>query len=57
MIEVCSIKNKAFQLDIYFREATLTSNCRVYNCKGNTIKCMQNTCIQYLVVGVIGDVY
>ena len=33
--KVCFVGNGAFQLDIYFLEATRTSNFRVYSFQGN----------------------
>ena len=34
MIKVCLLENKAFQLDIYFPEATITSNYMVNSFQG-----------------------
>ena len=51
------LENKLFQLDIYFLEATETSNFSVYSCQGNTKLYAKYMNAIFEVISFIGDVY
>ena len=55
MIKLFSFESKAFQVDIFFLEATLTSNFWGHSFHGNTKLFVKNM-MQYLMISFIGDI-